>query len=379
MNTVTKIGTIEAIGFMIIVMINRIILNTPKDLIETGGSSSWLNVILVSIIAILLVLLICKLQKNFTGKDILDISKYLAGDKFKKITSFIFFVLFIYVSALVIRNFSDSLQKIFLQNTPITYIMLFFIVGMIWANKLGLSAIIKINMFIVGLVLLSILIIFITPAQYFNASNLFPILGNGINETFFSGLTNIFAFSGITYLYFLMPLLNKPQHFKKIALISVIIAAIYLLLSVISLLGLFSYLITSEDIFSILLITRVISFGAIFERLDAIFLFIWILAFLTYLSFILYFSLYTYKGFTNISNQNGPIYTIAALIFTLALFPKNVIEINFLENDILKVLVLTLLFAFPIIIYILANLKHKRTNRLPQKEWYLPLLYMPQI
>ena len=368
MNTVTKIGTIEAIGFMIIVMINRIILNTPKDLIETGGSSSWVNVILVSIIAIILVLLICKLQKNFTGKDILDISKYLAGDKFKKITSFIFFVLFIYVSALVIRNFSDSLQKIFLQSTPITYIMLFFIVGMIWANKLGLSAIIKINMFIVGLVLLSILIIFITPAQYFDVSNLFPIFGNGINETFFSGLTNIFAFSGITYLYFLMPLLNKPQHFKKIALISVIIAAIYLLLSVVSLLGLFSYLITSEDIFSILLITRVISFGVIFERLDAIFLFIWILAFLTYLSFILYFSLYTYKGFTNISNQNGPIYTIAALIFTLALFPKNVIEINFLENDVLKVLVLTLLFAFPIIIYVLANIKHNKKDKLRNKE-----------
>ena len=27
------------------------------------------------------------------------------------------------------------------------------------------------------------------------------IMGNGINETFFSGLTNLFAFSGIGYLY----------------------------------------------------------------------------------------------------------------------------------------------------------------------------------
>jgi len=368
MNTITKIGTVEAIGFMIIVMINRIILNTPKEMIENGGSSSWINVIVISIIAIFLVLLICKLYKNFVGKDILDISEYLGGNILRKVAAIIFFALFIYVTALVLRNFCDSLQKIFLQNTPITYIMLFFFVGMIWANKLGLSTIIKINMFVVALVLLSIILIFITPISFFNVSNLFPIFGNGITETFFSGLTNIFAFSGITYLYFIMPILNKPQHFKKIAIISVIIASIYLLLSVISLLGLFSYLITSEDIFSILLITRVISLGAVFERFDAVFLLIWILAFLTYLSFILYFSLYTYKNITNNKYQNGPIYMISSLIFALALFPKNVIEINFLENEVLKILVISLLFIFPIAIFIFANLKYKRKHKFPKKE-----------
>ena len=368
MNTIAKIGTFEALGFMIIVMINRIILNTPKDLIENGGSSSWLNVIYISIVAIIFVLIICKLYKNFIGKDILDIAEFIGGNFFKRLTSLIFFLLFIYVTALVIRNFSDSLQKIFLQNTPITYIMLFFIIGMICANKLGFSAIIKINMFTVIIVLLSIFIIFLTPISFFNVSNLFPIFGNGIDQTFLSGITNIFAFSGITYLYFLMPLLNKPEHFNKIAIISIVISSIYLFLSVISLLGLFSYLITSEDIFSILLITRVISLGAIFERLDALFLLIWILTFLTYLSFILYFSLYTYKKFTNSSNQNGPIYTIAALIFTLALYPKNVIEINFLENEVLKVLVISLIFVFPLIIFILANFKFKRKTLLPKKE-----------
>jgi len=165
-----------------------------------------------------------------------------------------------------------------------------------------------------------------------------------------------------------MPFLNKPQNFNKIAITGVIIASIYLLLSVISLLGLFSYLITSEDIFSILLITRVITLGAIFERLDALFLLIWILAFLTYLSFILFFTLRTYKSISDISTQNGAIYFISALIFTLALLPQNVIEINFLENEILKILVISLIFTFPLLIFILANLKYKRKNKVTRKE-----------
>ena len=368
MNTITKIGTFEAIGFMIVVMINRLILNNPREIIENVGTSSWLNVIVISIIAILLVLAICKLYKNFTGKDILEISEYLGGTTLKKISSIIFFVLFTYVAAIVLRNFCDSLQKIFLPNTPVTYIMLFFLVGMILANKLGFSAIIKANMFIVIIILISIIIIFIAPIGYFDISNLFPIFGNGINETLISGLTNVFIFSGITYLYFLMPFLNSPKDFKKIAVTSIVISSIYLFLSVISLIGLFSYLITSEDTFSVLLITRVINLGAVFERVDAIFLLVWILTFLTYLSFILYFSLHTYKNITNISNQNGVIYTISALIFAIALLPKNVTELNFIENNVLKLLVLIFLFGFPLILFILANLKYKRKNKLLKKE-----------
>lgn len=368
MNTLTKIGTLEAIAFMIIVMINRLILNNPKEIIENVGTSAWLNVIVISILAIIFVLIICKLYKNFTGKDILDISEYLGGTFLKKVTAIIFFILFIYVATIVLRSFCDSLQRIYLPNTPITYIMLFFLVGMIIANKLGFSAIVKINVFIVFTILLSIIIIFIAPINFFNFLNLFPIFGNGINETFFSGLTNIFIFSGITYLYFLMPFLKKTEEFKKIAVISIVISSIYLFLSVVNLVGLFSYLMTSEDNFSVLLITRVVKLGSVFERVDTIFLLVWILSFLTYLSFILYFSLHTYKSFTNITNQNVSIYTISALIFGLALLPKNVVEVNFLENTILKVLVLVLLFGFPLILFILANLKYKLKNKRQKRE-----------
>lgn len=368
MNTLTKIGTFEAIGFMIIVMVNRLILNNPKEIIEKVGTSSWINVIFISIIAIILVLIICKLYKNFTGKDILDISEYLGGNTLRAITSTIFFILFAYIAAIALRNFCDSLQRIFLPNTPVSYIMLFFLVGMILANKRGFSSIIKINIFIVFLLLLSIVIIFIAPISFFDISNLFPIFGNGINETFFSGLTNIFIFSGITYLYFLMPYLKNPNDFKKIGIISVTISSIYLFLSVVSLLGLFSHLITSEDIFSVLLVTRIINFGTVFERVDAIFLLVWILTFLAYLSFILYFSLYTYKNITKISNQNGVIYATSALIFGIALLPKNIIELNYVENSILKIIILLFLFLFPLILFILANLKYKRKNKLAKKE-----------
>ena len=65
----------------------------------------------------------------------------------------------------------------------------------------------------------------------------------------------------------------------------------------------------------------------------------------------------------NNTEQNGVIYMISSLIFALGLLPENVIEINYLENKILKYIILVFLFILPLILFILANLKYKRKNK----------------
>ena len=72
MNTY-KIGTFEAIALICIVMTNHIIINIPEIIIQSAGTSAWINVIFISLVSIGFTLLICLLFKNFLGKDILDI------------------------------------------------------------------------------------------------------------------------------------------------------------------------------------------------------------------------------------------------------------------------------------------------------------------
>lgn len=74
---VHKIGTIEAIALICIVITNHIIINIPETIIQSTGPSAWLNVIFISALAIGFTLLICKLFEKFSGKDILDICEYV--------------------------------------------------------------------------------------------------------------------------------------------------------------------------------------------------------------------------------------------------------------------------------------------------------------
>lgn len=60
-----KIGNFEAIALILTVMLNHIILNLPKSIIQSTSSGAILNVIFVSLVALIIVYLITKLLKNF--------------------------------------------------------------------------------------------------------------------------------------------------------------------------------------------------------------------------------------------------------------------------------------------------------------------------
>ena len=92
-----KIGNIEAIALILTVMINHIILNLPKNIINSTSSGAIMNVIFISILAIVIALFICKLLKNFPLLDIFDIAKFLGGKLLKTILRhFIFTILCFY-------------------------------------------------------------------------------------------------------------------------------------------------------------------------------------------------------------------------------------------------------------------------------------------
>ena len=213
MDTITKIGRIEAIALVCIIMTNQVILNMPKNIIETCGSSAWINVIFLGILVLLLSLCISKLFHPFMGKDLLDISEYLGGKLLKLIIGIAYIALFLIISGSLLRYFSGTLKIIYYKNTPTFILLIIFLIGAVVANRTGMSSIIKINLVIVPVLIVSIIILFLSTSKLFIAERIFPILGYGINETFLSGLSNLFAFDGIAFVYFIMPLLKNYGDF----------------------------------------------------------------------------------------------------------------------------------------------------------------------
>lgn len=358
----SKIGTIEAISLVLTIVVNHIILNLPKSIISSTASAAPLNIIFIGIIAFFISYLVYRLLKNFPNLDILDISKFLGGKWLKNLIGVLFLLYFVCISSIILRTFCEALKIIYLQKVSISFIILLFIIAIIIINKLGFKSMIRANLLIMPIILFSIFFIFIANIKNFTFQHIFPILGYGIVPTFLSGISNLFAFGGIAYLYFLPPSIDS-KNLKKISIISILTSVIFLFLSITSLLFMFPFIGNTESIMPLYMAVRYIEFSRFFQRLDAVFLLLWIMSIIGYLSIVVSFSIYIFQKITNVQDSKPLVYCFSGIIFIISLIPKDMVQVRFLENEVYKYLVLGLVFVISIILLILANIKYKRLHK----------------
>lgn len=359
----TKIGTAEAIMIILTIIVAHTILSLPKNILTSMKSASILNLIYISIIVITIGYFIYKLLKKFPGLDIIDISEFIGGKFLKNIIGIIFIIYFVISASMLLRNFSESLKVIYYPMTDIFFIVAFFIIPVCYANRLNFNATSKTNLIVVPIVLIAIIVLFATNMKQFSPQRMFPILGESTFNTFVLGLSNISAFGGIVYLYFIPPLLKEPEKMKKITLISIGITAIYLIISVATLLFIFSFFITTNEITPLYNATRYIELGNFFQRLESVFLIIWILAFACYLSTISKFSVSVFKKITNIDTSKPLTDIFGLLILGISLVPENyAISQNF-ENTIYPHLVIAIVFFLGLGLLIIANFKRRKESK----------------
>lgn len=366
--TKSKIGTTEAIMLVLTIIVTHTISSLPREILVSSKSATIINLIFISTLAILFSYLVVRLMKNFAGSDIIDISEYLGGKVFKNIVGIIFILYFLVSSSILLRNFCESLKIIYYPMTNIVFIIALFILAICTANRLDFNASLKTNLLIIPLVLASIVFLFFANMSKFVPQRIFPIFGDGLFNTFVLGLGNLSAFGGIAFLYFLPPYLKEPEKMKKIALISIGISAIYLILCVSSLLFMFSFFINTNEITPLYNATRYIEIGTFFQRLESVFLLIWIIAFACYLSITSKFAMSIFKKLTNIETKKPLIDVFGILILGITLIPKNYAISYQFETEIYPYLVLGITFFLGFSILILANLLKKKQKNITSKS-----------
>jgi len=357
----SKIGTTEAVLVILTVIISHSILSLPRDMIVRTQSATIVNIIYITVICTLISLLIYKLFKKFGNSDIIDVSEYLGGKFFKVIIGCIFIFYFMASSSILLRNFCEAIGLVYFQMTPIIFIILLFVIGSCISNRLGFNVSLKVNLIIIPIALLSIIFIFIANFKNFDIQKIFPILGTGFNNTFFAGLLNLSAFEGILYLFFLPPYLKEPEKYKRISIISTILTGIYLILCVSIILFIFPSFFTTNEIMPLYSAARYISFGNFLQRLESIFMLVWILAFISYLTIACKFAVSIFQKLTNIKNTKEIINIFGLLIIAISMFPKNLSISTFLETKIYSYFSIAITFILGITILILANFKKRKS------------------
>ena len=360
---IKQISNFQAIALILIIVTNHLILGTPRTLIAETGTGTILNMIYVFILSLLLVFIITKLFSNFNGKDIIDISEFLGGKVLKVIVGIVFIIYFLVILSTTVRVIVQDLEIIYFQNISVYVLTLAILASIVFVYKYGSSAVVKCNSIIAPIVGIAILIIAFSNVQDFSLDRLFPILGFGAKETFITGASNIFAYSGLAILYFIMPMLKDSKNFKKVSIVSTILVGILIVGSVSSLVLSFPFIENINEISSLYVESRDISYWQVFQRIDGLFVFSWILALLSYISVVLFIIVVIFRKLTNAKKEFPVVLAFATITYVTTLIPNNIAMIRFLEDIVFKYTNIIVAIFLSLIVLIFANIKYKIVNR----------------
>ena len=230
----------------------------------------------------------------------------------------------------------------------------------LYINKYGLRAISGVNLVFLPIIIASFVFLLISSYDTFTMVRIFPILGEGLSATFLTGAANIFSFTGLAYIYFLPALLKDSKDFKKVSVISVVVSAICLLLSVLSLLMAFPAITKTDETLSVYLLTRLVELGDFLERLDALFIFIWIIAHISFLSLTFFYILKIFQKVTRIEDSKTLTSSLGLIVLGSSLIFKDIAQLKFIARYYLKYSTIILIFGICFGILIWVNIKNKR-------------------
>ena len=364
----TKLGNFEAICLIVVLFVNHIVLNLPQMILDNSGTASVLNCIYILALVLIFALLTVKLLKNFLGLDIIDISEYLGGKPLKFLIGILCIGYLIMESAFLTRMFSKNLLLVYFENYPIAFIVFLFLFVAVIANLIGKKSIIKVNTIVVPLAILNIFFTFVFVVDLLRIERSLPILANGVSSIFLAGASNVFAFNGLFFLYFISPMLNKKEDTSKVTFASVLICGIFLILAIGLLVFAFSNIYSISRISPIYFIIVNSRLTAFLERPEMIFIFIWALALMSFLSIAVMFCLNIFKKLTNMKEVKSLAPAACSIIFIVALVISDVFTLETFANAFYKYATLILVFGLFTLVLIGANIKKKILNKRESKK-----------
>ena len=355
----TKIGNKEAIALLVTITFNQLIINGSKAILNTTSSASLLNILFISIIVILFTCAICFFLNKFPAFDLIDISKYLGGNFLKWIIGLLYITYFIIFSGNLLYLFSTCLQIIYFPVTLLFFIRLFFIIAAIIICLFKNNAIYRSTFVLFPILVISTLFLFISDIQFFDVENIYPMFGYDIFSTFVSGLSNLLIFQTLAYIFFLPPIMKNPSEIKKITITSIIISSLFILLTISTILFTFNALVEIDELLPLYSAVRYIDYGSFFQKMNSIFLLIWIMSFVSYLGITLKFSSNILKKLSLIKTDSIFIVILGILLFFASGLQKTYASSILFAQGVLKWSFFILIFGISFLILIFAYLKLK--------------------
>ncbi len=331
--------------------------------VKQVATAGWYMTLISSLTAMLLFIFIYLLLKRFEGKGLLDINEIVLGRTIGSVFSFMLLFILISTSVINLREFSEVIKVYVLPDSPLIYIMVWFLLGVCVLVILGLEAISRIATLSSYGLLAGFVVIIALASKDYDVLRILPLMGHGLGKTLMQGALRCSAYGEIIILAIIARSVGGSRFIKRAGFISLALSGLIVGGGILAFSLFFPYYTGQEMTAPLYQMVSQINYGNFFSRMEPIFLFIWVISTLISVSATFYASLMVYSHVFRI-RDNRPLAIPAALIMlSLAVIPRDLIDVikNYLQSE--RQFGWIFFFIPAILVYIIALIRRKGVRR----------------
>ncbi len=355
-----KFGYHEAISLLVITITIRVFFTSPAMIAQLVGTTGWYMTIISALMAAFLFSFTYRLLKRFPHQNFMEIYDIVLGNWLGFIGSLILAVYLIFIASVNLREFTEILKVFVLPDSPPSFIMILFLICVVVLSFLGLETLARFAKFMIYILGAGFLVVVLLSISNFNISNLFPILGYGLDKTVTNGIVRSSFYGEVVLIGVLAKSLHGPAEIKRIGNAAILISGIITSVALLAFAFVFPYDDAQEIVSPMYILLAQINLGEFLQRLDPIFVFLWNFGSFIEVTALFYCAILVYSHIFKINDKRPLIFPMAIILFCMTLIPKGLSEVNKGFIQYARIWGWVFFFLPPIIVLAVAAVRKKR-------------------
>lgn len=343
---------------LILTMFGSVSLTLPRTTAEIAGQDGWMLVIGAAIIMIGYAYFITTLGKMFPEKTIVEYSGEIVTKPIGYLIVTVFIIKMITFLGLELRVFSELVKQTLLINTPIEYIMIFFMFTLVYLARKGFECRGRIAEIIIFLSIIPIFLILLFAIKGINVENMAPLFALSYKDFFSGSYFLSIKTVGLEFLLITLAYVRTQKGVTKATVQSILFLMVIGLIINFVTVGLFGPKNTARQIWPVMTIMQVIELpGAFIERQDALMMSFWILTMVILNSAYLFYSSLAISRLFKTKKSNWVTLLILPFAYFIALGPDNVPDTYEVMTRLTRMYGTYFLLPIPLLLLVVAKLR----------------------
>ncbi len=323
-----EITRIQTAAILVSTIIGVGVLHLPLVAVEAGQTSAPVVTFLASCLALAAVWISTKLGMRFPRKTFVQYSEVIVGKWLSWFGSGLIIAFFAVLTALTSREFGAVVVTSVLRATPLEVTVLVMLLLAVISARLDSRSFAYIHLFYLPFMMIPVIFIVLLSLQHAYPLFLFPIFDTSAPHMLGGIFTIAALFQGSFVITTVIPEMRHPHKAMLPALMGVGIAGLLYVFVVIAVLAVFGHGETEKLLWPTLELAKATAIPTNFlERLDAMFIAVWVTAVFTTLLSSYYVTVHEMSKLFRLQDHRMLTLFLLPFVFTIAMLPSNVLNL----------------------------------------------------